>query len=192
MTANADHPFSGDPAAEDILILVDAHDHEIGGLEKHRCHQGDGVLHRAFSIFLFRPDGSLILQQRSDRKPLWPGFWSNSCCSHPRQGESIEDAVVRRLEEELGVKAPLHFLYKFEYQAHYRDIGSEHELCSVFVGVSDAPLSIDPAEIAATREVRADALDDELESTPEKFSPWFRLEWPDVREAVGDVLDISL
>ena len=81
------------------LILVDEQDNETGYLSKAACHDGDGVLHRAFSVFLFNDRGELLLQQRSPSKRLWGGYWSNSCCSHPRRGESIQVATRRRLRD---------------------------------------------------------------------------------------------
>ena len=87
------------------LILVDSLDNEIGTMSKIDCHQGEGRLHRAFSVFLFNAKGELLIQQRSALKKLWPLFWSNSCCSHPREGENITEAVNRRLLDELGIEA---------------------------------------------------------------------------------------
>lgn len=97
----------------ELLILVDEQDREIGHGSKAACHDGEGVLHRAFSLFIFNEAGELLLQQRSAQKRLWPMFWSNSCCSHPRQGETMEQAVHRRLEQELGMTSALQYLYKF-------------------------------------------------------------------------------
>src|SRR5690606_14929915 len=104
---------------DEALVLVDADDREIGFLDKASAHDGEGVLHRAFSLFIFNPQGELLLQQRAADKRLWPGFWANSCCSHPRRGESMQDAIRRRLDEELGLDCALHFLFKFQYQARY-------------------------------------------------------------------------
>ena len=115
----------------ELLILVDSSDRETGQLDKSACHDGEGQLHRAFSVFIFNDAGELLIQQRAADKRLWPSFWSNSCCSHPRAGEAIDDAAERRCQQELGIAASLTFLYKFEYQAAYEDIGSERELCSV-------------------------------------------------------------
>ena len=122
-------------------MLVDTADHIVGHLDKSSCHDGEGVLHRAFSLFIFNARGELLMQRRHASKRLWPGFWSNSCCSHPRQGETMEDAVQRRCEQELGFRTPLNYLYKFEYHARFGDLGSEHELCSVYVGNFDGKLS---------------------------------------------------
>ncbi|HEY5645940.1 MAG TPA: isopentenyl-diphosphate Delta-isomerase, partial [Pseudomonadales bacterium] len=95
----------------EALILVDSSDRVLGHLDKSAAHDGDGVLHRAFSLFIFDPQDRLLLQQRAEGKRLWPGFWSNSCCSHPRQGERMDQAVHRRLEQELGMTAELEFVY---------------------------------------------------------------------------------
>src|ERR1700756_3649228 len=133
----------------DALILVDEADREVGHLIKAKCHDGQGVLHRAFSLLIFNGSGELLLQQRASSKRLWPLYWSNSCCSHPRRAESMETAIHRRLNEELGLRCPLQFLFKFQYQAQFEAVGSEQELCSVFIGRSREPVRIDPNEILA-------------------------------------------
>lgn len=163
------------------LILVDERDRETGFGSKADCHDGEGLLHRAFSVFLFNDRGEVLLQQRAAGKRLWPLFWSNSCCSHPRRGERIEDAAVRRLSQELGVRAELDFLYKFQYHARFGDAGSERELCSVFVGRSDDAVVANGTEVNACRWLSPDALDEALERRPQEFTPWFKLEWPRVR-----------
>lgn len=163
------------------LILVDQHDSEIGVASKADCHFGDGLLHRAFSALVFDSEGRLLLQQRAASKPLWPLYWSNSCCSHPRAGESMDTAVRRRVLEELGMQVSLQFLYKFSYRAEFFNVGVEHEVCSVYAGVSDAPVRPHPEEVAAWRYVTPDVLDRELHEAPEMFTPWFRLEWQRVR-----------
>lgn len=164
----------------DPLILVDASDREAGFLSKEECHQGTGRLHRAFSVFLFNRRGELLLQQRSAAKPLWPLFWSNTCCSHPRQGETVEAAARRRLAEELALTAELRFLYKFEYRAEYQQIGTEHELCWVFAGITDGEPRADAAEIVAWRYVAPAALTADMAARPEQYTPWLRLEWPQI------------
>ena len=159
------------------LILVDEHDNEQGHSSKAACHDGAGILHRAFSAFLFNPAGELLLQQRADSKRLWPGYWSNSCCSHPRRGESMTEATGRRLAEELNIAAELSFVYKFRYQASYGGSGSEHELCHVFLGRIDGEVRANAQEISATRFADADTLHAELSGNPGRFTPWFKLEW---------------
>ena len=163
------------------LILVDEDDREQGHLSKAACHDGDGVLHRAFSAFLFNANGELLLQQRAATKRLWPGYWSNSCCSHPRRGESMATATARRLDDELILATDLSFVYKFRYQASYADLGSEHELCHVFLGRIDDEVHANAEEIADTRFVSAASLDRELAENPERFTPWFRMEWESLK-----------
>ncbi|HZW60354.1 MAG TPA: isopentenyl-diphosphate Delta-isomerase [Woeseiaceae bacterium] len=159
------------------LILVDADDRETGYLSKAHCHDGRGVLHRAFSLFIFNGNGELLLQQRAADKRLWPLYWSNSCCSHPRRGEQMAVATGRRLQQELGIRARLEFVYKFTYQASFGSIGSEHELCSVFLGRTDDEIQANDNEIAAVRFVAPPALTQDMAVHADRYTPWFRLEW---------------
>ncbi len=170
------------------LILVDEQDQEVGHQDKLSCHTGNGILHRAFSLFIFNDAGELLLQQRSAQKLLWPLFWSNSCCSHPRLGETMEKAIHRRLQQELGFSAPLQYLYKFKYQVPYLDIGAEHELCSVYVGKSSAPVRANENEIANWRYISGTALEKEMQEQPNQFTPWFKLEWQRLKQDFRDVL----
>ncbi|HKT42794.1 MAG TPA: isopentenyl-diphosphate Delta-isomerase [Rhodanobacteraceae bacterium] len=170
------------------LILVDEADREIGHASKADAHAGKGILHRAFSLFVFNPAGELLLQQRAASKPLWPGYWANSCCSHPRGGEDMDTATQRRLREELGFTCPLQYLYKFQYHAEYGDAGSETELCWVYVGTSDAPVRVNDTEIAAWRYVKPDALDREIAESPGHFTPWLKMEWQRLRGEFADRL----
>ena len=92
------------------LILVNSQDEQVGARQKLECHLGQGELHRAFSVFIFNSVGEILLQQRTAEKLLWPLYWSNACCSHPRVGEDPEDAAYRRLDQELGISVPLTYL----------------------------------------------------------------------------------
>lgn len=171
------------------LILVDEHDRQIGTASKGDAHDGKGVLHRAFSVFLFDHAGRLLIQQRSETKRLWPLYWANSCCSHPRVGESMDFATQRRMEEELGVSAELDFVYKFCYQAHYLDLGSEHELCSVYVGRVDADqLKPNPSEVAGWRFLTLEEVDAFIDDPEAQAAPWFRMEWRRLRSEFPDAL----
>jgi len=169
------------------LILVDADDNEIGFESKGRCHDGEGMLHRAFSLFVVNRNDEVLLQQRSADKRLWPMYWSNSCCSHPRRGESLQVAAERRLFEELGLRCHFRFLYKFQYQASFGELGSENELCSVFLGRTDDEPSVNETEIAALRYVAPQDLTRELSEQPQRFTPWFKLEWPRVLAQLPDL-----
>jgi len=164
------------------LILVDEKDRPIGSESKEKCHQGEGLLHRAFSVFIFNSNNELLLQQRSKLKPLWPLSWSNTCCSHPRLNESIESAATRRLAEEVGMDTTLQFLYKFTYAAKYLDFGSEREICHVFLGHCDSTPVINPDEIAEHRWISMEDLIIEVEQYPENFTPWFRMELKEILE----------
>lgn len=164
----------------DTLILVDSQDREIGQLDKRSCHLGNGTLHRAFSIFIFNSRGELLIQQRAGDKFLWPNYWSNSCCSHPRAGEAIAEAAKRRCQQELGLETELTYVYKFEYLAHFNDLGSEHEMCSVYLGSFDGEPAINSTEVQAWRWIGQDELTHALnrpDSDSDGFTPWFKLEW---------------
>ncbi len=177
----------------DSLILVDAADRDLGRLSKAQCHEGRGILHRAFSLLIFNDRGELLIQQRSASKRLWPLYWSNSCCSHPRGAETMEAAIHRRLYEELGLRCPLHFLFKFQYQAQFDPTGAENELCSVFVGRCADSVKIDDAEILAWRWVDPEALQGELAGRGGgNFTPWFKIEWTRVwRDHRAQVLGLQ-
>ena len=167
------------------LILVDSNDRELGHKSKAACHEGSGTLHRAFSLFIFNPEGELLLQQRSAQKRLWPLYWSNSCCSHPRLGEEMNDAVHRRLYQELRVTSDLRYLYKFEYQAQYDDTGAEHELCWVYIGTTTDSVRVNANEIADWRFISPRNLDAEMASKPDTFTPWFKMEWARIKHDHG-------
>ncbi|WP_376697356.1 isopentenyl-diphosphate Delta-isomerase [Wenzhouxiangella sp. EGI_FJ10305] len=164
------------------LILVDEADREIGTLSKGECHDGEGILHRAFSVFLFDAQGRLLVQQRASEKRLWPGSWANSCCSHPRAGEDMDEATVRRTREELGVAAELEFVYKFQYQARYRDMGAEHELCWVYIGrTHENEVRPNPTEIDGWRFLTPEDVDSLVADEAADVAPWFRMEWRELR-----------
>lgn len=162
--------------AED-LILVNEQDEPTGFLSKGEVHNGQGILHRAFSVFIFNAEGELLLQKRSNAKKLWPGYWSNSCCSHPRKGEDMLEAANRRIYQELGISSELNYVYKFIYHAPYEDIGSEHEYCWVYIGSVTEEINVNVNEIAEYRFIKVIQLNQEVKSHPHRFTPWMHLEW---------------
>jgi|TARA_B100000767_G_C19517999_1_gene431226 isopentenyl-diphosphate delta-isomerase len=173
------------------LILVDSLDNEIGTMSKIDCHQGEGRLHRAFSVFLFNAKGELLIQQRSALKKLWPLFWSNSCCSHPREGENITEAVNRRLLDELGIEAvDLEYIYKFSYTAKYKDVGSENELCHVFIGKIDQKIEINLNEIADFKFLNSKDITTLLKRE-DIYTPWFIMEWERINSDHSELLKTS-
>ena len=172
----------------DLLILVDSSDKEIGGLDKEACHDGSGKLHRAISVFIFNRNGDLLIQQRDAQKRLWGSAWSNSCCSHPRVGEETDVAASRRVAEELGLETPLNFLFKFEYRASYDELGTEHELCSVYAGQVDCEPIVNTNEIQAWEWVSSLELNRRIEQTPNDFTPWLRIEWARINDEFSEDL----
>ena len=170
------------------LILVDEQDNVVGYRSKAACHDGGGVLHRAFSLFLFDDEGQLLLQKRGVDKRLWPGYWSNSCCSHPRRGETLEVATKRRLQDELNTSANLQHVYHFCYQADFQERGAEHELCHVFLGRLTGPVQPNDKEIESIRFVSRAELNAELVDRPDVFTPWFQKEWQALNLSHSDAL----
>lgn len=162
---------------EPLLICVDGDDAIVGYEPKSRCHDGDGILHRAFSAYVFDGSGRLLLQRRSLEKRLWPGFWSNSCCSHPYRGDDPHLAAERRLGEELGVSASLTLAFKYRYQATFQDRGAENELCSVYVGSCVGEVEPDSDEVLEWRFLEPARVDDWMRRSPEKLTPWFKIAW---------------
>lgn len=162
---------------DEPLVLVNDADEELGFATRERCHEGAGLLHRAFSVFLFSSEGNVLLQRRSGQKRLWPGAWSNACCSHPRRGETTDAAVHRRLREELSLATPIRFLFKLHYHARYDDRGGERELCHVYAGRLAGRPVVNANEIAATEMVTAADLDQDVRNRPGRYTPWLKLEW---------------
>ncbi len=176
---------------DEPLILVDAHDREQGYLDKAAAHSGAGVLHRAFSVFLFDGSGRVLMQKRAAGKRLWPGFWSNACCSHPRRGEQTEDAVHRRLLEELNIEAELSYLFKFEYASQYDEDGAEHELCWVYAGRISSLPSINLTEMSDVCFQTRDQIDRSIQEQPDSLTPWFKIEWAHIKKDHSQWLSAS-
>jgi isopentenyl-diphosphate delta-isomerase len=169
---------------DEKVILVDEHDMMLGTMEKLEAHQ-KGVLHRAFSLFVFNNSGELILQQRDLRKYHSPGLWSNTCCSHPREGESVEQAAHRRLVEEMGFDTQLEKRFSFIYKADVGQGLTEHEFDHVLFGFSDAAPRLNPEEAMAWEAVSTDALSRSMSENPEMYTVWFRIAWPRVMAYLG-------
>ena len=158
---------------EERVVLVDSSDREMGSMEKLRAHE-EGALHRAVSVFVFDRLGRLLLQQRSAAKYHAARLWSNSCCGHPRPGESPFAAAERRLKEEMGLECPLRPVTTFLYRA---TVGTlvEHEFDHVFVGLCDHDPRPDPTEVMAWRTARMSELERDLSDRPDRYTPWLPL-----------------
>jgi isopentenyl-diphosphate delta-isomerase len=159
--------------AEEWLVLVDENDREIGTGEKLSVHRS-GALHRAFSVFIFDAEGRLILQRRARAKYHSAGLWSNTCCGHPRPGESVAVAAQRRLREEMGFDTPLTRVFSFVYRAALDQGLTEHELDHVFTGSFDGVPSPDPAEVAEWRAIPTGDLVADLTAHQDRYSVWLR------------------
>lgn len=167
----------------DILICVDALDRQTGTADKLRCHR-DGLLHRAFSVFLL--DGSrLLLQRRAINKYHSGGKWANSCCSHPRDGENLEEAVTRRLKEELGIECRCEELGSFVYRHCFENGITEYEYDHVFLGRYSGELFPDPKEIMEVKWFEIEDIIDLTSSQADIFAPWFISAFPLVLRELG-------
>jgi isopentenyl-diphosphate Delta-isomerase len=161
---------------QDYVILVDEADSAIGECEKLAAHTDGGKLHRAFSVFVFDDEKRLLLQRRALEKYHFGGLWTNTCCSHPRPGETTTAAAQRRLTEELGFTTALTERGSFCYQAFDATSGlTEHELDHVFWGQFGGEPTPNPAEVMEWRWQAMEEVASELAAYPERFTPWFPL-----------------
>jgi isopentenyl-diphosphate delta-isomerase len=166
---------------EEQVVLVDQQDQQMGTMEKMEAHR-KGLLHRAFSVFIFNSKGELLLQQRARDKYHSAGKWTNTCCSHPRPGEKTADAALRRLNEEMGLQCKLEHRFSFLYQADLENQLSEHEYDHVFFGYTDALPILNPEEAIAFRYISIRALSLELEQQPGEFTAWLKICFPKIME----------
>ena len=158
------------------VILVNEADVQLGLMDKLKAHQ-QGLLHRAFSLYLFNESGQLLIQRRSLDKYHCPGIWANTCCSHPRNGEKVPDAAVRRLHEELGIRLGYENLKEassFIYQIRLENDLIEHEYLHVLVAQvpDDTSTNADSSEVMETRWISLEDLKEEVVTSPEKYAKW--------------------
>ena len=158
----------------EMVVLVDEQDNECGVMPKLAAHE-QGLLHRAFSVFIFNSRGELLLQQRAKDKYHSAGLWTNTCCSHPRPGEVVGDAANRRLKEEMGMVCSIHEQFSFVYKAHMENNLTEYEYDHVFTGISNKEPVPDAAEVAAWKYMTKSALLNDMEVNPEHYTAWFRI-----------------
>lgn len=163
------------------LILVDENDVQTGVSDKTTVHQ-QGYLHRAFSVFIFNSKNELLLQQRASSKYHSGGLWTNTCCSHPLNGEELTTAVHRRLKEEMGFDCAVEFKFHFLYRAELENGLTEHEFDHVFFGRSDAVPKPDPEEVSNWKYVDLDTLENDLEKHPENYTAWLKICFSQVKK----------
>lgn len=157
------------------LILVDNQDRVIGYENKAKCHQGQGILHRAFTVLVTNDKNQVLIQWRSKFKKLWPLIWETSCSSHPRKGEKILFLAKKRLKEELNFTCPLRSIGKFQYQAFYKNVGSENEICSLLVGKYNGEVRRNPRETADWKWINLKELKEGVKKSPQKYAPWLKI-----------------
>ena len=157
---------------EEQVVLVDTNDQPLGLMPKMEAHE-KGVLHRAFSVFILNDAGELMLQQRALHKYHSPGLWTNTCCSHQRNGESNIVAGKRRLQEEMGFVAELHELTSFIYKAPFNNGLTEHELDHIMIGHFNGTPEINPEEVANWKWMFVEDVRDNIQKHPENYTVWF-------------------
>ena len=163
----------------EYLILTDEKDQFVGMMEKILIHKL-GLLHRAFSIFIFNTKGEILLQQRADNKYHSGGLWSNACCSHPRFEEKISDAVERRLWEEMGICSNINFAFSFIYKVTFENGLTEHEYDHVYFGITDNEPIPNKTEVRDWKYMNLSALLDDIEKHPGNYTEWMKLCLPRV------------
>ena len=157
------------------VILVDSNDLELGTMEKMEAHRNGGTLHRAFSVFVFNTKGELLLQRRAHHKYHSGGLLTNTCCSHPRPGETVREAGNRRLREEMGMECKLVELFSFEYKAALDSGMTEWELDHVLLGLSDVQPVINPEEVDEYLYMPLDEIDMDIKENPNNYTEWFKI-----------------
>ncbi|MDJ0765145.1 MAG: isopentenyl-diphosphate Delta-isomerase [Myxococcota bacterium] len=155
----------------EMIILVDENDNQIGTGEKMAVHRA-GDLHRCFSIFVFSSSGQVLLQKRAARKYHSGGLWTNTCCSHPRDGEELSQAIHRRLVEEMGFDCDLKEVFSFIYRAELDHGLIEHEFDHVFVGIYDGPIRPNPEEADGYEWRSVPVVAQDMRKNPHQYTVW--------------------
>ena len=159
------------------VILVDEQDRPVGKAEKMKAHR-EGLLHRAFSVFIFNDKGEMLLQQRAAHKYHSGGLWTNACCSHPAPGETTAAAASRRLQEEMGFSTALTKIFDFTYRAEFDNGLTEHEYDHVYIGNYDGTILAHEAEVKDHCFMSIQMITDMMQLHPEKYTSWFKIAFP--------------
>ena len=159
---------------QERVILVDENDNQTGTEEKIAAHE-KALLHRAFSIFVFNNKGELLLQKRAGTKYHCGGLWTNTVCSHPRDGESLNHAAHRRLGEEMGFDCEVLEIFEFVYKKKFDNGLSEHEYDHVFIGKFDGQPIPNPVEVEDIKWMSINEIKEDIEKNPENYTYWFKI-----------------
>lgn len=157
---------------KEFVILVDEQDNPIGLEEKIAAHE-HGLLHRAFSVLIFNSEGKMLIHKRAEDKYHCGGMWTNACCSHPREGESILHAAKRRTVEEIGLEITPDYLGSFLYKSEFSNGLTEHEFDHVLVANTDIQPILNPEEVSEVKYVDSEELMHEIQTNPSQFTAWF-------------------
>lgn len=163
------------------VILVDENDNPVGAAEKMEAHR-KGMLHRAFSVFIFNSKGEMLLQQRALNKYHSGGLWTNACCSHPKPGEETLAAAQRRLKEEMGFEVPVEKIFDLRYKTEFDNGLTENEFDHVFTGEYDDQVEFNKNEVMDFCYKDMQELRNSLQTHPEKYTAWFHLAFPEIEE----------
>jgi isopentenyl-diphosphate delta-isomerase len=163
------------------VILVNEEDEQIGVAEKMQAHE-KGLLHRAFSVFIFNTKGEMLLQQRALNKYHSGGLWTNACCSHPRPGEETSTAALKRLREEMGFETALEEIFDFIYNVELENGLTEHEFDHVFVGEYGGKINFSKEEVLSFCYKNPKEIQRSLQKDPKQYTAWFRLAFPEIEK----------
>ena len=169
------------------VILVDKNDQELSSMEKQEAHI-KGLLHRAFSVFIFNDKNELLLQRRAIKKYHSGGLWTNTCCSHPRQKEKTLDAAKRRLVEEMGMRCDLKKQFDFIYKAKLDNNLYEHEFDHVFFGFSNDLPQINTNEVEEYTYKTLEVIGNEIKTNPKKYTEWFKICFKEVIKSHRNII----
>jgi len=171
--------------SEEILILVDENGRYVGDMEKEECHREKGRLHSAFLVMITNAKAELMQAKRSGKKKLWPHFWDGTVAGHFYKGEDCAESAKGRVFEEIGVKcADLEFLFKIRYQATFKDIGAENEICHVFRAndLRAEEIAVNPDEVSEYKFSSIPRLRKAVQAAPGEFTPWFLIAFKKLTE----------
>lgn len=159
---------------EEQVVLVDKDDNQVGLMPKMEAHE-KAILHRAFSVFTFNKKGELLLQQRAAHKYHSPLLWTNTCCSHQRDGETNLEAGKRRLQEEMGFTTELKEVFSFIYKAPFDNGLTEHELDHVMIGYFDGTPKINRDEVESYKWMTLENVKQDIDHNPQNYTAWFKI-----------------
>lgn len=172
---------------DDNLILVNENDDAIGYMDKMQVHKL-GLLHRAFSIFIFDTSGRLLLQKRAENKYHGGGLWTNTCCSHPKRNDNIQEAAIIRLYEEMGFTTTLHKIFEFTYRANVENNLIEHEYDHVFSGIYEGKVNPDINEVSEYVYKDIASIESDIDLRPANYTTWFKIAFPKIKDLSPQIL----